>query len=181
MNSELVFRKPLMYGLSAIAAAGSFAFFVVTVVSKPNESDFVGAVIISAFIYFFWLIGWQSSVRVVGAGVIVDNLFYRNFIPWRDVLEIRGGNGLFIVTRSRKRIGSLMYGGSIIGMFTGSRQSRAVAAKIMSAQEKSAVAGEPNDDSVGQIYRSGVNTQAWPFLIPLAAMELVTGLAYALH
>ena len=53
------------------------------------ESDFVGAVIISAFIYFFWLIGWQSSVRVVDAGVIVDNLFIRHFIPWGDLSELK--------------------------------------------------------------------------------------------
>ena len=181
MNSELVFRKPLIYGLSAIAAAGCFAFFIVTIVSRPTAQDFPGALIFSAFVYFFWLVGWQSSVRVVSAGVIVDNLLSRSFIPWRDISEIKGGNGLLIVTHSRERIGSLMYGGSIIGMLTGSRQSRAVASKIKDAQEKLMAAGGPNDNVGGQTFRSVVNFQIWPFLIPLAAMELITGVSYVLH
>lgn len=71
MNSKLVFRKPLIYGVSVVAAAGCFAFFIVAVVSKPTAQDFPGALIISAFVYFFWVVGWQSSVRVVSAGVIV--------------------------------------------------------------------------------------------------------------
>lgn len=181
MNSEVVFRKPLIYGAAAICVAGCFVFFIVAAISNPNRSTFFGALIISAFIYFFWLVGWQSSVRVVGAGVIVDNLFSRNSIPWRDVSEIKGGNGLLIVTRSGERIGSLMYGGSIIGMFTGSRQSRAVASKIKSAQARAVAAGGPDDDFGDQKYRSSVNFQAWPFVISLAATELVAGLSYALH
>jgi hypothetical protein len=181
VHSEAVFRKPLFYGVAAIAVAGCFATFVVEAVSKPNGSTFFGAVIISAFIYFFWLIGWQSSVRVADGGVVVDNLFTRHSIPWRDLSEVKGGNGLLLVTCGGERIGSLMYGGSIIGMFTGSRQSRAVASKIKSAQARAAAAGGPDDALYDQNYRSRVNFQAWPFVIPLAAMELVAGLSYALH
>jgi hypothetical protein len=181
MKSELVFRKPLFYVIAVCVAVGCLAAFIVGAISNPNGSWFFGAVIFTAFVYFFWLVGWQSSVRVVSAGVIVDNLLSRSFIPWRDISEIKGGNGLLIVTRSRERIGSLMYGGSIIGMFTGSRQSRAVASKIKDAQEKLMAAGGPNDNVGGQTFRSVVNFQIWPFLIPLAAMELITGVSYVLH
>jgi len=85
------------------------------------------------------------------------------------------------VTRSGERIGSLMYGGSIIGMFTGSRQSRAVASKIKSAQAWAVAAGEPDDDFDDRSYRSSVNFQAWPFVISLAVTELVAGPSYTLH
>lgn len=181
MDSEVVFRKPLFYGVAAIAVVGSFAAFVFGAVSQPNGSTFFGAVIISAFIYFFWLIGWQSSVRVVAEGVIVDNLFTRHFIPWRDLSEVKGGNGLLIVTCSGERVGSLQYGGSLIGMFTGSRQSRAVASAIKSAQARALAAGGPDDDFGDQKYRSGTNFQSLPFVISLAATELVAGLSYALR
>jgi hypothetical protein len=66
-------------------------------------------------------------------------------------------------------------------MFTGSRQSRAVASKIKNAQERAAAAGQSNDDSGDQAYRSSVNFQAWPFVISLAATELVAGPSYAFH
>ncbi len=181
MNSELVFRKPLFYVMAAIAPAGCFAALVVAAVSKPNGGNFFGAVVLSAFAYFFWVIGWQSSVRVVNAGVVVDNLFIRHSIPWRDLAEVKGGNGLLIVTCSGARIGSLMYGGSIIGVFTGNRQSRAVASKIKSAQERAVSAGEPNDDDGNHEYRSSINFKAWPFVMSLAVTELVAGLSYALH
>jgi hypothetical protein len=181
VKSEFVFRKPLFYGITAIVIAGCFTFFVVAAVSKPNGSAFFGAVILSAFIYFFYLLGWQSCVRVVDAGVYVDNLLFRNFIPWRDLSQVKGGNGLLIVTRSGERIGSLMYGGSIIGLFTGNQQSRAVASRIITARKRAAEAGEPNDERSNQIYRSSVNFQPLPIVIPLAAMELVAGLSYALH
>jgi hypothetical protein len=181
VNSEFVFRKPLFYTVAAIASAGCFAALVVAAVSKPNGSTFFGAVVLSAFIYFFWVIGWQSSVRVVSGGVIVDNLFTRHSIPWRDLSEVKGGNGLLIVTRSGEKIGSLMYGGSIIGVFTGSRQSRAVASKIKSAQEGAVSAGESNDDGGIQEYHSSINFQPWPFVISLMVTELVAGISYALH
>jgi hypothetical protein len=99
MKSELVFRKPLFYVIAVCVAVGCLAAFIVGAISNPNGSWFFGAVIFTAFVYFFWLIGWQSAVRVSNAGIIIDNLLFRNYIPWGDVLEIKGGNGLLIVTR----------------------------------------------------------------------------------
>jgi hypothetical protein len=183
VRSEFVFRKPLLCGIATIAMAGCFVTFVVSAIwtSRPNASAFVGAVILSVFVYFFYLLGWQSCVRLVAAGVIVDNLCSRNFIPWHELSRVEGGNGLLIVTRGGQRIGSLAYGGSIIGLFTGNRQARAVAGKIASAQERSVAAGEPNDDHDNQRYRSGVNFQVLPIVIPLGTMKLVAGLSYVLH
>jgi len=181
MKPELVFRKPLFYGVAACVAVGCLAVFIVAAISRPNGSLFFGAVIISAFIYFFWLLGWQSSVRVVRTGVIVDNLSSRKFVPWRDLSEVQGGNGLLIVTRGGERIGSLMYGGSIIGAFTGSKQSRAVATQIKNAEKEVAAGGRLHDDSGNQEYRSGINLQVWPFLMVLALTELIAGLSYALR
>jgi hypothetical protein len=129
VKSEFVFRKPLLCGIATIVIAGCLAFFVVAAVSTPNGSEFFGAIILSAFIYFFYLLGWQTCVRVVAAGVVVDNLCYRNFIPWHELSRVQSRSGLLIVTRGGQRIGSLAYGGSIIGLFTGNRQARAVAEK----------------------------------------------------
>src|SRR3984893_8304691 len=43
----------------------AFIAFVVAVISAPNHSAFFGAVAISAFIYFFWLLGWQRFLSLV--------------------------------------------------------------------------------------------------------------------
>jgi Bacterial PH domain len=181
VNSDFVFRKPLFYTVAAIASGGCFSALVAAAVSKPNGSTFFGAVVLSAFIYFFWAIGWQSSVRVGNDGVIVDNLFTRHFIPWHDLSEVRGENGLLLVTRGGEKIGSLMYGGSIIGVLTGSRQSRAVASKIKSVQERAVSAGEPNDNDGNREYYSRTNFQPWPFVISLVVTELVAAFSYALR
>ena len=85
------------------------------------------------------------------------------------------------MTRGGQRIGSLAYGGSIIGLFTGNRQARAVAEKIATAGEKAFGAGGPKDGYGNQAYSSGVNFRALPIVIPLAAMELVAGLSYVFH
>ena len=181
MKSEFVFRKPLLCGIATIVIAGCFAFFVVAAVSTPNGSEFFGAIVLSAFIYFFYLLGWQTCVRVAAAGVVVDNLCYRNFIPWHELSRVESRSGLLIVTRGGQRIGSLAYGGSIIGLFTGNRQARAVAEKIATAEEKAVGAGGPKDGYGNQAYSSGVNFRALPIVIPLAAMELVAGLSYVFH
>jgi hypothetical protein len=103
VHSEAVFRKPLFYGVAAIAVAGCFAAFVVEAVSKPNGSS-------------------------PEAG------------------------------------------------------SRGLGEQIKSAQARAAAAGgAPDDDFYDQNYRCRVNFQAWPFVIPLAAMEQVAGLSYGLH
>jgi hypothetical protein len=181
VKSGVVFRKPLLCGIATIVIAGCLAFFVVAAVSTPNGSEFFGAIILSAFIYFFYLLGWQTCVRVVAAGVVVDNLCYRNFIPWHELSRVESRSGLLIVTRGGQRIGSLAYGGSIIGLFTGNRQARAVAEKIATAEEKAVGAGGPKDGYGNQAYSSGVNFRAMPIVIPLAAMELVAGLSYVFH
>jgi hypothetical protein len=183
VKSEFVFRKPLLCGIATIAIAGCFVAFAVSAIwtTEANASAFFGAVILSVFVYFFYLLGWQSCVRLVAAGVIVDNLCSRNFIPWHELSRVEGRNGLLIVTRGGQRIGSLAYGGSIIGLFTGNCQARAVAGEIASAQERAAAAGEANDDYGNQRYRSGVNFQVLPIVIPLATMELFAGLSYVLH
>jgi hypothetical protein len=74
-----------------------------------------------------------------------------------------------------------MYGGSLIGIFTGSRQSRAVASKLKSAQERVLATGESGIGADDQTYRSGVHFQAWPILVSLATMELIAGVSYALR
>ena len=183
MKSEFVFRKPLLFWIATIVIAGCFSIFVVAAVStpKPNGSAFFGAVILSVFVYFFYLLGWQTCVRVVAAGVIVDNLWSRNFIPWHEISRVESRSGLLIVTRGDQRIGSLAYGGSIIGLFTGNRQARAVAGKIVSAQHGAVADGESNDGHANQSYSSGINFRALALVIPLAAMELVAGLSYVLH
>lgn len=180
MNSELVFRKPAFYGTAGAAALVVFVIFVVEVLSAPSGSTFFGAFIVAVFIYVFWVLGWQSAVRVGSAGVIVDNLFFRHSIPWRDIAEIRTGNGLLIVTRGGERVGSLMYGGSLIGMFSGDKRSRAVAHQIRGAQDRAAT-GTPNDDDGNKSYHSSVNFQVLPIVAVLIATELVAGLSLAFH
>ncbi len=83
------FRKLAFTASSSLAGAGVFLAFVVGAFSDPNGSVIFGAFVISLFMYFFWLIGWHSAVRIDGQGIRVDNFMVRHYIPWGELTRHR--------------------------------------------------------------------------------------------
>jgi hypothetical protein len=115
-----------------------------------------GTIGFAAFVYFFWLLGWHSAVRLGRRGMVVDNLLVRHMIPW-DSLEFIGvGSGLIIRLRDGTTVGSLMYGGSLLGQLLGYRYTRKVAAKMNAAREELQAA----------MRSSSTSCQRLPFLLP---------------
>lgn len=133
----------------------------------------------SAFIYFFWLIGWHSAVRLDPAGVRVDNIVVRHFIPWEELSDIAVGSGLEFRLRNGSKVQSLMYGGSLIGMILGYRYTRKVAAKMLTASAEMVAAAPAVPGPL--VYRSRFYVSAWPPLVILAATEIVAVLALTIR
>jgi hypothetical protein len=130
-QKEIAFRKMVITVPAVLAGTGTFIAFAAIAFTHGNGSDFFGAVIISGFIYFFWLAGWHSAVRLGPAGVQVDNIAVRTFIPWEELSDIAVGSGLEFRLRDGGRVQSLMYGGgSLVGVTLGYRYTRKVAEKI---------------------------------------------------
>lgn len=168
------FRK---WALTAFAGAG-FALAVgimFAVVFSHARGLFYGAPFIALFAYFFWLLGWHSAVRLGRDGVIVDNLLVRHVIPWGELSEIGVGNGLFFRLRDDRMVGSIMYGGSVMGTLLGYRYTRTVAARMRAAREELLAGMADLPPSDGYVQRIGFSP--WPPLVILALMEAIASLS----
>jgi hypothetical protein len=174
-QQEIAFRKMVITVPAVLAGTGVFIGFAAIAFTHGNSSDFFGAVIISGFIYFFWLVGWHSAVRLGPAGVRVDNIVVRTFIPWEELRDIAVGSGLEFRLRDGGKVQSLMYGGSLIGMILGYRYTRKVAEKMraVSAEMIAAAPAAPGPLA----YRSRFYASPWPPLVILAALEVIAAVA----
>jgi hypothetical protein len=170
-TDEMTFRKP---ALSVFASAGiAVAVTVIAAMVANDVQDlFAGAIVVSLFAYLFWLVGWHSAVRLGRDGVIVDNLLVRHVIPWDELAEIGVGNGLVSRLRDGQRVGSVMFGGSVIGAILGYRYTRSVAARMKAARDD--IRGRYSGQCVpGAGYRRVAGFSAWPPLVILAVMEAI--------
>ena len=178
-QKEIAFRKMVMTVPAVLAGTGTYIAFAVGAFSNPMIADVPGAFIFDAFIYFFWLIGWHSAVRLGPDGVRVDNFAVRHFIPWEELSDITVGSGLEFRLRNGGKVQSLMYGGSLIGMILGYRNTRKVAAKMRkaSAEMIAAAPAAPRPPACS----SRFCVSPWPPLAILAATEIVAVLALTLR
>lgn len=135
-QQEFIFRKIYLTVLSLIAATGFLAAFIAGVIASPNPSDIFGAVIITFLIYTLWLLGWRSAVRLNESGVTVDNLLVRHVIPWADLAHIEVSSGLQFRLRDGQNVGSLVYGGSLMGQILGHESTARVATKMESIRNQ---------------------------------------------
>lgn len=173
-TSAVTFRKP---ALSVFASVGiAVTVLVMTLMAVKGVRDlFTAAIIVSLFAYLCWLVGWHSAVRLRPDGVVIDNLLVRHEIPWYELSEIGVRNGLVLRLRDGERIGSVMYGGSVIGALLGYRYTQGVAAR-MSAARAQILGGSPLRPD-GGAYHRGIGFSPWPPLLILAVMEAIAALS----
>jgi hypothetical protein len=167
------FRKP---AFSLFAVGGAAIMLVGALVvdfDRKVHGQLGAAPIFAAFLYFFWLMGWQSKIRMDHAGVVVDNLLMRHVIPWPALAKIDVDYGLDFCLRDGRKIGSIIYGGSLIGTLLGYRYTRSVAAQMRAVQNELAGTAEPA--AGGYVRRSGFSP--WPPLACLAVMEAFASLS----
>jgi hypothetical protein len=175
---ELRFRKMALCVSGSLACAGSFIAFGVIAFSYPRASDIVGALIFSVFAYFFWLVAWQSAVRIDGVGIRVDNFLVRHYIPWGELADIAVGKGLEFRLRSGEKVYSLMFGGSIIGQAMGYGYTRRVASRMQAARQE-ILSEDRTESSEPLLYNSRFYMAPWPPVVILAATEIIAVLALA--
>jgi hypothetical protein len=175
-RKPVVYRKPWLTAVGVLGVLVPCGIFAGVCLGAPNASDPVGAVIITLFAWFFWLIGWHSAVRMDAAGVVVDNVFGRHAIPWSALEAIEVSGGLTFRLRDGTSVGSLMYGGSLIGQLLGYPYYRRVAARMRGTQaELSPAVPEAPPGPAGS--RDGWHVSPWPPLLILAVLELMAVLA----
>jgi hypothetical protein len=141
-----------------------------------NDSFFFGGAILSPFAYLLWLLGWHSAVRMNRDGVIVDNLLIRHVIPWEELSEIKVGYGLVFLLRDGRKVGSIMYGGSVIGEVLGYRYTSKVADRMRAARQE-LLARSAKLPASGE-YARRIGFSPWPPLAILASLEALAALSW---
>ncbi|GII33858.1 hypothetical protein Pmi06nite_73000 [Planotetraspora mira] len=104
---------PLVFALMADPAvlAGDLVHDLVGVLLFP--------LILGAMVFTIWLVTWRSSIRATPDALSVYNALLVHEIPWKEIREIELEDGIKIVLKSGKRVGSVAYGGSLLGSITG--------------------------------------------------------------
>jgi hypothetical protein len=175
-TKHMTFRKPALtlFASIGITVVGT-GFVLAAVLPKPSKGTLGAAVLFSSFVYVIWLVGWHSAVRLNGQGVIVDNLLARHVIPWSQLTEIGVGNGLMFKLCDGTSVGSVTYGGSVLGALFGYRYTAGVAARMTAARAQilSGTAHRPD----GGAYRRVIGFSPWPPLVILAVMEAIAALS----
>ena len=172
----VTFRKPWFTAIAVVGVVGSSGAFAAISLAHPNGSDLFGAVILSLFAWFFWLVGWHSAVRMDAAGVVVNNLFVRHTSPWSALEAIQASGGLRFLLRDGTSVGCLMYGGSLAGQLSGYPYTRGVAERMRRTQaELSPRAPQALPGPTGS--RDVRHVSPWPPLVILGSLELIAVLA----
>ena len=109
-------------------------------------------------------------------GVIVDNLLIRHMIPWEELSEIKVGYGLVFLLRDGRKVGSIMYGGSVAGEVLGYRYTSRVADRMRAARQE-LLAGSAKPPASGE-YAQRIGFSPWPPLALLAPLEALAALSW---
>jgi hypothetical protein len=176
---EKVFRGRFISVIGVLAAAGTAAAFFIPVSSDPSSGYAFAVAPFPEFIYFFWLLGWHSAVRIRASGVMVDNLLFRHVIPWGDLADITVGYGLVFRLKDGRKVGSLMFGGSLGGQLLGYPWTRRVAVRMRKAAEELSLQGDEREQQ--GTYRCRFYVSPWPPLAILVTLEVIAALGNFLH
>jgi hypothetical protein len=175
-SGVVIFRKPVLVAVAS-CGIGLMVGGTSLLVLENAKGAFGGAVISSAFVYAFWLLGWQSAVRFTPSGVIVDNLLIRHIIPWVILADIGVKHGLVFNLRGGRSVASVMYGGSVIGGLLGYRYTRSVAARMRDKRDE-LINRQASD--VSSEYRRLIHFSPWPPLVILLSLEAITAVLLAI-
>jgi hypothetical protein len=175
---QAVFRKTALTVFAGAGLALSISIPLIVISTGRTRGIFAGTVVCAVFAYFFWLIGWHSAVRICQNGIVVDNLLARHMIPWADLAEIGVEYGLMFRLHDGSKIGSIMYGGSVIGQLSSYPHARKVATSMRHAAEEIRAAGETaSAANAPSHYLRFINFSPWPPLVILGLMEGIAALS----
>jgi hypothetical protein len=172
----IVFRKPAIQAYCWLGMAAVTSMFVVAAfLPRPGAGTLAAAFVFAAGAYVLWLIGAHSAVRFTSSAVIVDNLLIRHVLPWSELSDITVDYGLEFRPNNKRRIRSIMYGGSVIGVILGYRSIRGVAVRMNSARRDFENRTDPTAASA--TYKRAVSFSPWPPLAILAVMEIIASVS----
>ncbi|MBD3142607.1 hypothetical protein [Microbispora bryophytorum] len=122
-KKRVVARKPVAIVLTvlvpgALALMGMYAILEAAIIRSLADA-LVFSLILGESSFVIWLLAWHSKIRATPRGLFVDNFLVVHEIPWHHVKDIVLENGILVVLDDDTVIGSLQFGGSVLGGITG--------------------------------------------------------------
>ncbi|MFJ9177111.1 hypothetical protein [Streptomyces sp. NPDC102360] len=115
--SNKTIRRPL-FTWFPVTAGGVFYASAVGVAALMPQAGCAPPLLVTAMALFFWALGWNSTVRITPTHVSITNVVVTTTVAWRDVEQVTMDDGIGIHLRDGHEIGSIAFGGSLIGVFT---------------------------------------------------------------
>ena len=102
---------------------------------------FIPGIAFGGIAFLIWAISWRSSIRIADEALIVCNVFFVHEIPWTGVRDILQNEGIKIVLDDGEIIGSVQFGGSLLGAMTGYPTYKRPTERLKQALEEHREAG----------------------------------------
>lgn len=173
-QSVVTFRKAILETSALLGMLVPLIGVIAGALEPHDHGVMFGAIPLTLCAYVLWLLA-RSSVRLEPDGVVVDNFLIRHVIPWHELAEIAVADGLVIRLRGGRKIGSIMYGGSVAGAILGYRYTRSVCAKMNAKRQEILSSGALRDEN--GTYRRIINFSPWPPLLMFAVLEALASLS----
>ncbi|TLQ45368.1 hypothetical protein [Streptomyces marianii] len=116
--SENVVRRPFFTWLSTVMGVAFYACAMGAAVFMRDDG-YAPPLVVATFVVFLWMTGWHSAIRFTDSHLIVTNIVVTSTVAWSGVARITADDGLCIRLRDERELGSIAFGGSLIGAFTG--------------------------------------------------------------
>ncbi|MFD3562528.1 hypothetical protein ACFWVU_23055 [Streptomyces sp. NPDC058686] len=114
-----VLRRPAYVWLPVTGAIVTYAFAALLI--GPLDVEPQAAFLLGGVAIFFWALGWNSAIRSTADYVTMTNFLVTSTVAWIDVAQVTVEDGLTVTLRDGRTIGSIAFGSSLLGTFTGYR------------------------------------------------------------
>ena len=117
-------RRRAFVCLGLVPAAGLCVLMAWMMINGPTKVNGVadlafGALVMSLLVTSLWTLGWNSAIRFTPTRLSVTNLLVTTSVAWAGVTAVTITDGLTIQLRDGRALGSIQFGSSVIGSFTG--------------------------------------------------------------
>lgn len=155
----MVFRHRGMV-VAFVAVSGFVLLLALLIGTEATSGNVVGIAVMSAGLWFFWVVGWGSKVVISREGVMIDNAFTRHVVPWPVFGGFEVDGGLVTVLGDGTRLRVLSFGGSLAGAVTGYRAMGRTCQAMVAACGRLREAAPPGPSR----YHRRIIT-SWPVLV----------------
>jgi hypothetical protein len=172
LNSKTVFRHGGVAG-STIVATLILVPVAASALHSVTNGNTVGAAVSAVCLWLIWQGGLWSKVVISQRGITIDSFFVRRQISWEQLSGIGADGGLRFQLEDGTEVGTMIYGGSLIGALTQYRGIRRTRDKMLTACNRYRAMITDGELSHHHEHRLQLRAAWWVLLVYIALFESI--------